>query len=196
LRGDTAGIGIGNVDGIGIGTATANGHPFTFASAFPIPIPMAFFMSALLLLAACSPPARPAPPLEPEDFVLAGVPLDADSVEIRLSFGEPDSIVVSANPYDASVPLQAWHYRGLVVRFEDEAVPAGYLVTGGAETTARGIRVGDPAATVLDRYGEPTFRYDDIWTYVEPLPTGEEHVIEFLIRDDSVASIHLARTRF
>lgn len=145
--------------------------------------------SALL---ACGIPTSP-PPLEPADFVLAGIPLDADSAEIRLSFGEPDSVVASTDPYDAYSQLQAWFYDGFVVRYSGEAVPSSYLVTGGEEATARGIRVGDTAALLLKRYGEPTFRYDRVWTYTDVLDDAGAYVLEFLVEDDTVTRIHVGR---
>jgi hypothetical protein len=148
--------------------------------------------AALLATASCAAPTG-APPLEAADFVLSGVPLEADSVELRLSFGEPDSVVLSANPYDAGSPLETWYYEGLIVHYDGEAAPARYVVTGGDEATARGIRVGDPIALVQERYGEPDYRHDGVWTYVEPTPEGELYVIEFLIRDDVVVRIHVGR---
>lgn len=144
-------------------------------------------------MVACAPAAPPPPPLEPADFVLAGVPPDADSAEIRLSFGEPDSIVASPDPYDAASIIEAWFYPGIVVRYTGEAVPASFLISGGDEATARGIRVGDPADLVLARYGEPLFRYDDIWTYAEPDTDTEPYVIEFLMGDGVVRRIHVGR---
>jgi hypothetical protein len=142
---------------------------------------------------ACGVPGGPAPPLEPADFVLAGVPLDADSAEIRLSFGEPDSIVSSVNPYEAGVQLIAWHYDGLVVRYDGEALPSSYLLTGGDEATARGVRVGDAASVLLQRYGEPAFRYDRVWTYTDVADASGLYVLEFLVEDDVVMRIHVGR---
>jgi hypothetical protein len=147
---------------------------------------------SLLLLEGCGIPSA-APPLEPADFVLAGIPLDADSGEIRLSFGEPDSVVQSQNPYDAATPLVAWHYAGLVVRFSGAALPSSYLITGGDEATARGVRVGDAAASVVRRYGEPPFRYEGIWTYTELGSESELYVLEFLVEADTVSRIHVGR---
>lgn len=141
--------------------------------------------------AACGPAA--APPLEPADFVLSGVPRDADSAEIRMSFGEPDSVVLSRNPYEAATPLEAWYYEGLIVRYTGAAVPSSYVVTGGDEATARGIRVHDPADLVVQRYGEPVYRYDTIWTYVDPDVAAEPWVLEFLVVDGVVTRIHLGR---
>jgi hypothetical protein len=148
---------------------------------------------AMVSLAACTPPAGAAPPLEPADFVLGGVPMEADSVEIRLSFGDPDSVVMTTNPYDAGAPLESWYYYGLVIHYDGEATPASYVVTGGDEGTARGVRTGDSIARVLERYGDPDYRNDAVWTYVDPSPDGELYVLEFLVQDDVVVRIHVGR---
>jgi hypothetical protein len=144
---------------------------------------------------ACGPAAAPRPaPLELEDFTMAGVPADADSTEIRLSFGDPDSAEVRGNPYDAYTPILAWYYADFTVLFEGSAVPAGYLLTGAGERTLRGIRVGDPASRVLQLYGRPLYRMDPVWTYVDPEDADAGHVLEFLIENDTVARIHLSRS--
>jgi hypothetical protein len=145
-------------------------------------------------VAACGVPApAPAPPLEQADFVIAGVPADADSTELRLSFGEPDSISRSPHPYDAAVVVEAWYYEGLVIRYEETAVPSSFIITGGSEATARGVRVGDPAARVRQRYGDPDQRVDGLLTYLERAPEGVLHALEFLLESDTVVRIHLGR---
>jgi hypothetical protein len=143
--------------------------------------------------AGCAAPAAAPLPLEPADFVLGGVPLDTDSAEIRLSFGEPDSVVSARHPYDASAELVTWYYEGLVIRYDGEPLPSSYLITGGAEATARGIRVNDPASLILQRYGEPDYRLDGIWTYLDPSADGQLHVLEFLVQDETVVRIHVGR---
>jgi hypothetical protein len=142
---------------------------------------------------ACAPPAPGPLPLEPEDFVLRGVPFDADSGEIRLSLGEPDSVVQADNPYEAATPTESWHYEGLIIRYSESAVPTGFVITGGEEETLRGVRVGDPADRVLHLYGRPVYEYDGIWTYIDPLDVEGRYVVEFLIEDDVVRRIHLGR---
>jgi hypothetical protein len=149
--------------------------------------------AAAIALHACVPGQSQAPPLEPGDFLLRGVPLDADSAEIRLSFGDPDSVVVRQNPYDALEPIESWHYDGLVVHYSGDVVPSSFLITGGDEATLRGIRVGDSADDVLRMYGQPPYRHDAIWTYVDPLDFEGVYVIEFMIEDDRVTRIHLGR---
>lgn len=146
-----------------------------------------------LLLAACSPAASGPPPLEVEDFAMAGVPPDADSAEIRLSFGDPDSAVLAQNPYDAYSPILSWYYRDFVVLFEGSAVPTGFLLMSPGERTLRGVQVGDPAQRVLELYGAPTFRYDPVWTYADPLEPEHGYILEFLVEGDTVSRIHLGR---
>jgi hypothetical protein len=159
-----------------------------------VPTALCATLIAVTAVTACAPAAPPPPPLEPADFVLAGVPPDADSAEIRLSFGEPDSIVSSPDPYDAASTIEVWYYPGIVVRYAGEPVPSSFVIGGGDESTARGIRVGDPTDLVLSRYGEPLFRYDDIWTYAEAVADAEPYVIEFLMEDGVVRRIHVGRT--
>jgi hypothetical protein len=153
--------------------------------------------TALVLASAffltCAAPQSGAPPLEPEDFLLGGIPPESDSVEIRMTFGDPDSIVITDNPFDAFEPVTNWHYDGFVVRFSGSATPIGYLITGGTERTVRGIRVGDPAEQVLRRYGAPYYRHDPVWTYVDPLDTEGTQVLEFLVEQDTVRRIHIGR---
>jgi hypothetical protein len=143
-------------------------------------------------MAACTPAAN-APPLEPEDFLLRGLPDDADSAEVRLSFGEPDSIVESPNPFDAQEPIESWYYPGFLIQYSGDPRPVSFVITGGDEATLRGIRVGDPADHVLRLYGQPPYRYDAVWTYVDPLDPDGVFVIEFLVEDDVVSRIHLGR---
>jgi hypothetical protein len=146
-----------------------------------------------MLPAACLAPQPGAAPLEPDDFLLGGIPPESDSVEIRMTFGDPDSVVVSDNPFDAFEPIVSWHYDGFVVRFSGSAMPVGYLITGGHERTLRGIRVGDAGEEVLRRYGAPAYRHDPVWTYVDPMDVEGIHVLEFLVEEDTVRRIHIGR---
>jgi hypothetical protein len=149
-----------------------------------------------LLLLSCWPMASSPPPLEPEDFVMAGLPPDADSAEIRLSLGEPDSIVIADNPYDAFTPVESWHYADFIIRYEGNALPSSVLLTGAGETTLRGVRVGDAGEHVLRMYGAPTYRQDPVWSYVDPVDGEATQVLEFLIENDTVMRIHIARSRY
>jgi hypothetical protein len=143
-----------------------------------------------ILFAAGSCGAPPAPPLEPEDFTLAGVPLDADTTEIRLSFGDPDSATVGDNPFDAEVPLVVWYYPAFEARFSG-ARAVGYMVTGGEEATLRGIRIGDPVDRVLRAYGAPTVEQPSRWTWAESDPELGLRVVDFVIEDDVVTRVYV-----
>lgn len=147
--------------------------------------------AAVLLQAACAPPAPPALPLQPEDFALRGVPADADSAEIRLTFGDPDSIVESPNPFVDSIPLTTWIYDGFEVRFGGQAPPIGYMIVEAGERTARGLTVGDPAELMLDLYGEPTTRFDAGWTYADATHPSVLRVINAVVLEDTVRRIYL-----
>jgi hypothetical protein len=151
-------------------------------------------LASLPLLLACGPVATgSAPPLEPEDFILAGVPLDADSGEIRMSFGDPDSAFATRHPYDAAATIVSWYFRDFIVRYDDVPHPSSFVLTTREESTVRGIRVGDRSDRVLRLYGAPTYRNDPVWSYSEALEDGGQNVIEFLIEADTVARIHLGR---
>lgn len=147
--------------------------------------------SSALLLSACSPPPPAALPLQPEDFTLRGVPVEADSAEIRLTFGDPDSIVQSPNPFVDSIPLTTWIYDGFEVRFGGEGLPIGYMIVEPGESTARGLRVGDPAGLMLELYGEPTMRFEPGWTYADTTDAYVLRVINAVVAEDTVRRIYM-----
>lgn len=142
------------------------------------------------VLLACG--AAPAPPLTPDDFTLAGIPANADSTEIRLTFGAPDSVATSENPFDAT-PLTAWLYDGFEVRFAGRSTPSGFMIHTPGERTARGIGVGDPAELVLRLYGEPAAQSASSWTYVARDSDGgaDVNVIDVVVRQDTVRRIYI-----
>jgi hypothetical protein len=144
------------------------------------------------LLAGCAPPAPPALPLEAADFSLAGIPAGVDTAEIRLSFGDPDSIATSPNPFDAAVPLVTWIYDGFEVRFAD-GTPIGFMIHAPGERTARGVTVGDHARTVRQLYGDPATRLEHGWTYVDAAAESGLRVIDMVIEDDTVRRIYVGR---
>jgi hypothetical protein len=149
---------------------------------------VALILAALALAAACVTP--PAPPLEPDDFTLAGVPLYSDSLEIRLTFGEPDSVSTTENPFAADVTMSVWHYSAFEVRFSAD-IAVGYMITAGDEATLRGIRIGDTAALVQRAYGEPDVRQPSRRTYVEADDEFGLRVVDFVIQDSVVTRIYL-----
>jgi hypothetical protein len=150
-------------------------------------------LTACAILAGCGPPpAPPALPLEPADFSLAGIPAGVDTSEIRLSFGDPDSIATSPNPFDAAIPLVTWIYDGFEVRFAD-GTPIGFMIHAPGERTARGVTVGDHARTVRQLYGDPSARLDHGWTYVDATAESGLRVIDLVIEDDTVRRIYVGR---
>lgn len=143
----------------------------------------------LLIPLACGAP--PAPPLEPDDFTLHGVPLYADTTEIRLTYGAPDSATSAENPF-ASEPLLIWHYPGFEARFT-EGVAAGYFVHAGDEATLRSVRIGTPADSVLRLYGTPATSMPSSWTYVDIDEEAGLRVVDFGMDADTVVRIYVGR---
>ena len=167
-------------------TTRAVEHPARFATVLR---PCALCVT--LLLASCSAPAPPVLPLQPDDFTLRGVPTDADSTEIRLTFGDPDSIVDGMNPFADTVPLTTWIYDGFEVRFGGPATPVGIMITGPGERTARGAGVGDAAEVLRRLYGEPTAVLGSNWTYADTTNPAALHVINADVRSDTIRRIYL-----
>lgn len=145
------------------------------------------------MLAGCGPPpAPPALPLEPEDFSLAGIPADVDTAEMRLTFGDPDSIATSPNPFDGAIPLVTWIYDGFEVRFAGGS-PIGYMIRAPGERTTRGVTVGDHARAVRRLYGDPSSRLEQRWTYVDAAAESGLRVVDIVIEDDTVRQIYIGR---
>lgn len=161
------------------------------APAMP-PVPAVLLAAACALgAAACAAPAPPVLPLQPEDFALRGVPADIDSAEVRLTFGDPDSIVESPNPFVDSIPLTTWIYDGFEVRFAGPASPIGYMITQPGESTARGLAVGDPVRLMQEIYGEPTTRFEPSWTYADTTDATVVRVINAVVQADTVRRIYI-----
>lgn len=146
-----------------------------------------------MCVAACGPPpAPPALPLSAEDFSLYGIPADADTAEIRLTFGDPDTIATAPSPFGAATPLVAWVYGGFEVRFVD-GTAIGYMIETPGEMTARGVLVGDHTQVVTRLYGEPTSRSERGWTYVDTADDTQLRVIDLVIESDTVRRIYVGR---
>ncbi|MBR9990862.1 MAG: hypothetical protein KFH98_13965 [Gemmatimonadetes bacterium] len=146
-----------------------------------------------ILLAGCAPPAAPVLPLVPDDFTLRGVPVDADSTEIRFTFGDPDSIAESDNPFEDDAPLVTWMYDGFEVRFGGEGMPLGYMIVAPGEQTARGVAVGDAAQQALELYGEPTMRFPPGWTWADTTDGTALRIIDVVVQADTISRIYIGR---
>jgi hypothetical protein len=146
-----------------------------------------------LMAVACAPPTAPILPLQPDDFTLRGVPADADSTEIRLTFGDPETTVESQNPFDDNAPLVTWIYDGFEVRFGGASAPIGYLIEAPGESTARGVMVGDPAERLIQLYGAPMARFEPGWTYADTMDGSLLHVIDAFVESDTIRRIYIGR---
>ncbi len=135
---------------------------------------MRALMAALLfvgLSAACQ--RSHAPPLSESDLSASGLNLDSSCDEMTVALGRPDS--VSERPHsfpiasDGTPVVPTFHFRDIVIRMGDDGPIERFTLTGPSRATSRGLRVGDPAARVLELYGEPVQRVDETWRY----PVGD-----------------------
>lgn len=150
-----------------------------------------YLITACAFLPACNGP--PVTPIIDDDFTLRGVPVSSDSTELRLAFGDPDSITTSENPFSSDVPLITWHYDGFEVRFAEGTLPSGWLIEAPGERTARGLGVGDPARLAERLYGRPDARLEPSWTWVYDVDPAMLRVIDVVIERDTVRRIYLGR---
>jgi hypothetical protein len=93
--------------------------------------------------------------LQRNDFVVAGIPLQADSGTVRRLLGRPDSITKGDDPSEASGELLAWWYPDLEIVFLSDGTVLGEWIRGASRSTARGLRVGAARDAVLQLYGRP-----------------------------------------
>jgi hypothetical protein len=121
------------------------------------------------------------------------VPATIDSAELRLSFGDPDSVAASPNPFDEGTPMLTWIYDGFEIRFAESAAPSGFMMRAPGERTVRGISVGDAARAVLHRSGEPSARTESGYTDVRESEVGALQVIDFVVSADTVRRIYIGR---
>jgi len=153
-----------------------------------------FPLAALALTLACGTDTarrEGSPWLSDSDFVVAGLPDDADSSEVLAALGEPDSIISIPDPDEPDVELLAWAYPDLAVALGDDGLRYGITLTGPGAVTARGLRPGDPAARVRELYGSPQRRTDAAWDYVSPDNADGLHVMRVGLDGDRVAWIFL-----
>jgi len=132
------------------------------------------------------------------DFVLAGIQPGAKPAEVVKAFGRPSLVKRTSEPSihngDYVSYLETWIYPGLEVEFIANAEKGRIapdapgevmrlLTTDRRFQTRRGIRVGDPLAKVVRRYG-PTEPDDDAYWYC-----NEADFLLFRVKDGRVASI-------
>lgn len=150
-----------------------------------------------LLVGAMPSPApaqEPAPgPLEPADYVIAGMDQGMDSTDVRRLLGPPDSVEVRSNEFEVGGEFRDWYYDGLAVSYGSNADLIGVVVTSAGYPTRRGLRVGDPVEQVRSRYGEPELRHEGTWTYVDPRERYSLYVVEVEVEEGRVSRIYVGR---
>jgi hypothetical protein len=152
-----------------------------------------------LATSACLSPPTPLPAqavqqLRPSDFLVAGLPDQADSATVRHLLGAPDSITTGDDPSQASGDLLAWWYGDLQVIFVDRVRVLGEWLNGPSRHTSRGLHVGAPTADIKRLYGPsmPT-PGDSTFMYREP---GDEPTPRYLFvsaTDGRVTAIYIGR---
>jgi hypothetical protein len=132
-------------------------------------------------------------PLEPADFVVAGIPdnypdidIEADSIRVRQVMGAP--AIAQRHEFQPGDTFTTWQYDGLAVEFGSIA-RQGITLTTPRVATRRGLRVGDTQQRLLALYGPPAERADADWIYEDP--RERLHVISVTVRDGRVAQIYI-----
>jgi hypothetical protein len=157
------------------------------------PIPRQLLLVTALSMSAVTPASAQARPLEPADFVVAGIPdnysgvdVEADMFRIRKILGAPAS--VRRHEFQPGEMFTTWQYEGLAVEFGSIA-RQGITITTPRIATRRGLRVGDSEQRVLALYGPPNERIDTDWIYEDP--RERLHVISVTVRDGRVVQIYV-----
>lgn len=131
-------------------------------------------------------------PLKPTDFVVAGLTDESDSAGVVRALGKPDSIV-RFEVAGGEAQMADWYYRDVRVSFNNGGF-FGITLRGPRYATARGIKVGDAAARVLQLYGAASDSTEGVWTYPDPARNDFLHTIDFTIQGRVVRSIYLGWT--
>ncbi len=118
-------------------------------------------MLKTVLLAACIASAIPSHaqgirPLEPKDFVVAGISENMNSSAVRKILGKPITARSWANPVDYTDQFVEWSFEGITVVFNSSYEVYAITITTTRFTTQRGLKVGDPVVRIRQLYGEAT----------------------------------------
>ncbi|HEX5003828.1 MAG TPA: hypothetical protein VFV65_00830 [Gemmatimonadales bacterium] len=153
-----------------------------------------FPAAAVVLMLACAseaPKRQGSPWLTDRDFVVAGLPDDADSSEVLAQLGEPDSVISTPDPEEPDIDLLAWVYPELAVAFGEDGLRYGITLTGPGVATARGLRTGDSTDRLTELYGRPQRRDAAGWDYVAPDDADGLHVMRVRLESGRVSWIFL-----
>jgi hypothetical protein len=137
------------------------------------------------------PRSQGSPWLTDEDFQVAGLADDADSVAVLRALGEPDSIISLPDPDDPDVELLAWAYPDLAVAFGEGGVRYGVTLLSPGVATRRGLKVGDAKARLVELYGRPPHAFGATWDYMAPDDEDGLHVMRVGFADDRISWIFL-----
>jgi hypothetical protein len=155
---------------------------------------LAGVMIGMLAVAGCAraqvPSAAVAPggPLAAADFVVRGISAEVDSARVVALLGQPDSTWAEDDPYTPGAHFYHWRYPQMEVQLGGRQV-LGVTLTAPGVPTARGLRVGDPAARVVALYGEPVSRDEAVWEYRDPADATGHHDIRVTVLDGTVREI-------
>lgn len=163
-------------------------------------------VSAALILAlsrsaACRDEREPVPaaetarsaaaPLASIDFAVRGIAAGMTADQTRERLGAADSVIAVPHPHDIGATLPRWAFADILVHLTATNVVAGVSLAGPGQATHRGVRVGDPAQRVRDRYGEPPQIDGDAWIYPDPADDAGLRVVLFTMDAGRVTRIFL-----
>jgi len=154
---------------------------------------MKCYLSVLLvtLLIACHGPRG----LQPADFAVGRLSLDADSATVIQLLGPPDSVRAEPGFGVDDHALLYWYAGAAVISFNTPNVVEGIAVASPAVATARGLRVGDMRARARQLYGAPlSDSVADQWTYVDEA-IRPDHLIQLEFSGDTLVRIEVRHVR-
>ena len=128
-------------------------------------------------------------PIGLDDLIVGGISLNITRAEFLAMMTEDPVDTVVVEDEVLGFVETTLRYEGLDVVFLDD-VCFSIRVTDERYSTARGLRIGDSADTVISLYGEPQNRYEDHWGY-EFGGTEDYEVFSLTVQDGIVVEIVL-----
>ena len=128
------------------------------------------------------------------DMVVAGVALGMDSAAVVGVLGVPSKVTTYEDPRGTGLTFSSWYYPDLTLAWGAGTGLGGTNITGPRVGTARGLKVGDSEARVIQLYGEPHSRYQDEWYYGggDRLPDNEGLTVS--VTDHRVTHLYVGVT--
>jgi hypothetical protein len=97
-----------------------------------------------------------------------------------------------ANPFEPGTSYLQWTYKHIKLLFYNNELTNITLSTP-AYSTLKGIKVGDKAINVVEKYGTPSSKYQDDWEYYDD-PEYPYNKIIFTIRNEEIKEIFIGST--